>query len=599
MSFSDFDSLDLLSRAFPGEPWSLTEAELQIGYLPSKADDYCRRLKQGRAKHPPEVCEGQKIKTLTTAQKVQALDAFTDKLLASAIPVADRLIHLRHRAGELGLSIRDNDLQRKLWEARRRSAGAIEMLTPGMAASVKPETWAWKGLILAGDSTLLASDPKVGKTTLLVDGIARWYRGDAEHLGLAFYGPCPPVIIAGTDMPLGRWLRLLHRFGLAETTGSDCFRLLPDGPIRGLFSMDSPIHLDHDGIARLADLASEHPGCLLIADSYAKLTGPLGLKEASADFAGPLGDLQEAVAPYCTTLVVIHHSGRSRAGEGAVAASRGTTALPAAVSQCVALSWLNRSRGSKDNRVVLQTEGRGSEPLQLLIEQQETGWISHGDAAEVFAKQQTAQAEDGLQDKQANALDVVRERWEMGQQRTTTSVLVDELGMKGANALRIARRTLQQLVHKGLLECSKETTNHGQVVWFWPTGGVDGEAEASLHSPLSEVSPVSPLSLSTEDAEIEIPSTQREGTHRTEGIGGAEGQGMGHPSFPADEARVPVLVRGEPGWSIRRGQGLSGRSVAAMDPSGQTRLVDPKEVTRATPALAPDLGTAPTIRGAA
>jgi hypothetical protein len=87
-----------------------------------------------------------------------------------------------------------------------------------------------KGLILAGDSTLLASDPKVGKTTLLIDG------------------------------------------------------------------------------------------------SYAKLTGPLALKEARADFAGPFGDLQEAVAPYGTTLVVIHHSGRSRAG--------GDNAQPSATRTC-------------------------------------------------------------------------------------------------------------------------------------------------------------------------------------------------------------------------------------------------------------------------
>ncbi|MCS5700887.1 AAA family ATPase [Cyanobium sp. FGCU-52] len=527
-----------------------------------------------------------------------ALDAFADKLLAGSVPVADRLIHIRHYAGELGLSLRDSDLQRKLWEARRRNAGAIEMLKPGMAASVKPETWAWKGLILAGDSTLLASDPKVGKTTLLVDGIARWYRGDAEHLGLAFYGPCPPVIIAGTDMPLGRWLRLLHRFGLAETTGPDCFRLLPDGPIRGLFSMDSPIHLDHDGIARLADLASKHPGCLLIADSYAKLTGPLGLKEASADFAGPLGDLQEAVAPYGTTLVAIHHSGRSRTGEGAVAASRGTTALPAAVSQCVALSWLNRSRGSKDNRVVLQTEGRGGEPMQLLIEQQERGWISHGDAAEVFAEQQAAQAEEGLQDKQAAALDVVRERWEMGRERTTSSVLVDELNMKGGHALRTARRTLQQLLNKGLLQSSKEATNHGQVVWFWPAGGVDDQCHQSFRSPLSEVPPVSPPSPYTAEASTESSDDQREGTHRAQRTGGIDREDRGHPPLPVDTGRVSVIVGGEPGWSIKQGQKLSGRSVAAQDPSGHIRLVDPKDVMPAMSAQAPELATAPTIHGA-
>ena len=194
-------------------------------------------------------------------------------------------------------------LQRKLWQAHSRSAGVIEMLAPGLAANVKPETCAWKGLILAG-------------------------------------GKQP---------------------------------------------------------------------------SYPKLTGPLG-------------DLQEAVA----------------------------------VSQCVALSWLNFSRGSQHNRVVLQAEGRGGEPLQLLIEQQETGWISHGDAAEVVAEQQAA------------ALDAVRDQWQKER---------------------------------------RHTTDHGQLVWFWPAGV----------GSIAEESPVSPLS--------------REGTPRSEGIGGSAGHGIA-PAIPA-VARLP------------------------------------------------------------
>jgi hypothetical protein len=137
-----------------------------------------------------------------------------------------------------------------------------------------------------------------------------------------------------------------------------------------------------------------HPGCILFVDTYTKLTGPLRLKESEAAFAGPLGDLQEAVSPYGTSLVVVHHSGRGRAGEGAVAASRGTTALPAAVSHCVGLSWFNRGRGRQENRVLLQAEGRGDQQLQLLIEQQETGWISHGDATEAYASQQAIQLEE-------------------------------------------------------------------------------------------------------------------------------------------------------------------------------------------------------------
>ena len=105
----------------------------------------------------------------------------------------------------------------------------------------------------------------------------------------------------------------------------------------------------------------------------------------------------------------------------------------------------------------------------------------------------------------------MREQWEQERRRTTTSVLVDALGMKGTHAIRTARRTLQQLVNKGLLQYSKEATDHGQVVWFWPAG-VGSVAEESPDSTVSDVSPVPPLS--------------GEGTHRSEGIGGSVGQGI-------------------------------------------------------------------------
>jgi hypothetical protein len=50
-------------------------------------------------------------------------------------------------------------------------------------------------------------------------------------------------------MPLGRWLKLLRRFGLAEASGDNCLQLLHDGPVKGLFSMENPVHLDPNGIA--------------------------------------------------------------------------------------------------------------------------------------------------------------------------------------------------------------------------------------------------------------------------------------------------------------------------------------------------------------
>jgi hypothetical protein len=59
----------------------------------------------------------------------------------------------------------------------------------------------------------------------------------------------------------------------------------------------------------------------------------------------------------------------------------------------------------------------------------------------------------------------------MGKERTTSSLLIDDLDLQGPHAPRTARRILQQLVKKKLLQCSKEVTEQGQVVCFWPPSG--------------------------------------------------------------------------------------------------------------------------------
>jgi len=429
----------------------------------------------------------------TSAGRLAELDAAADILRADpTIRRSDRLIRLRHEAHRLDLNLRDDELRRKIWEAQRRQSGAVEVVRKGERLNLAPVPWLWEGLLQAGTSNLILALPKVGKTSLLIAAIAAWHRGATSFLGQPFYGFCPPVLIAGTDMPEGDWARLLHRFGLAHADGT----LLPDGPIEALFHQGAPIHLDDEGIEKLADLSAKFPGALVINDSYAKLVGPLNLKEGLPEFAGPLGDLQEALAPFKATLVVIHHSGHSRKGEGAVAASRGGTALPAAVSHVVALDWLNRNKGKADRRIVLETQGRAGEPLQLLIEQADDCWILHGDAAATFQQQAMEEAEEGLNDRHGEALDFVRERWEQGRQRTTAVDLKPIINANPNSAERIARRVLKRLEHKGFLISTKETVPTGHALWFWPI-----EAET-----VSQTDRVTPLSDMTHLSEVSAPS---------------------------------------------------------------------------------------------
>jgi hypothetical protein len=403
---------------------------------------------------------------LSTADLLAQIDNEADRLLlpTSAVPAADRIIHLRELARDLGLILRDTDLQRRIWEARRRASGAVQMIQPGVAVSAPATVWAWENVLMQADTNLLVSVPKAGKTTLIIGAIAAWHYGQTQYLGQAFNGPCPAVVIIGVDMPRSRWMPLLGRFGLAEQLDDQHWRLLPEGPIKGLFSQTEPVHLDAEGLSRIAEVASHYKGCLLLADSYAKLTGPLGLREGDSSFAGPLGDLQEAVSPFETTLVVIHHAGHTRKGEGAVAASRGTTALPAAVSQVIGLSWFNRSQSKADKRLLLETEGRGGEPLQLLIQQHATGWDCLGDAESALRQQAKQAAEDRLTDTQSEVLELVRMRAESGN-KTNYRIVREHLKIADRQALR----TLRALEQKGFLRASHEASDIGSSIWFLPS----------------------------------------------------------------------------------------------------------------------------------
>ena len=240
---------------------------------------------------------------------------------------------------------------------------------------------------------------------------------------------------------------------MAEQTTGGKWKLL--GPIKGLFSKSEAIQLDDAGLARIADLASTNPGGLFLFDSYTKLTSKLGLKEAANTFAGPAEDVQEVCAPHSITLVVLHHSGHSRQGEGAVAASRGTTALPAAFSQVINLAWFKRRESKTDKRVLLETEGR-EEDLQLLILQNTGGWTLEGDAAEQLEALFRQETEEKLTDAMADVLELCRERWKQLKHTSNTDVLREINSYKEND--RKALRHLRSLECKGLLESKAEAT---------------------------------------------------------------------------------------------------------------------------------------------
>ncbi|AQL31317.1 MULTISPECIES: AAA family ATPase [unclassified Prochlorococcus] len=407
----------------------------------------------------------QELKSLIKSQAktiTESLNTFDDEVDTffkgnCEIQPKDRIVYLRDKAKNLGLNLRDSEIRAKIWEGRKRSKGLVTMLAPDMEINAPQEVWLVEDLIMKSDTNLLIASPKVGKTTLVVDLIGKWSRGvEDSYLGKKFIGKCPPVFIVGTDMPRSRWLPLLNRFGLAERIGKDKWKLL--NPIVGLFTQNESLHLDDSGLSRIGELVSKHEGCLLLIDSYSKVVAPLGVKEADASFAGPIGDLQEVVAPFGVTTIVIHHSGKQSLGSGAVMASRGSTALPAAVSQVVNLKWFNRDENRQDKRILLETEGRGMS-LEAIILQTQYGFETEGNATDVIEKQKEKEKIARLQDSQAEVFEEVKDR---RPQEVTSGDIKNALKIGDRSALR----SLRALERKGLLISETRRTDKGRCVVF-------------------------------------------------------------------------------------------------------------------------------------
>jgi hypothetical protein len=410
-------------------------------------------------------------KHITTEEAIQKLQLKAEELVRDGTPAAHRLIHLREAADATDKTIRDGELRRLLMEARRSTLGTFEAITD-RPLSLAPTPWLWERVLMPEAFNLLLALPKVGKTSMVLEALGAWHHGAPGFLGQRFQGPCPPVLIVGTDQPENDWGRMLMSARLLQPDGR-----LAAPPIVGLFTAGNPLYLDEEGIERIEAAAEDHPGLVVVVDSYHACCRTLGVSENDAEMADPVLALLEAIAPHRGTLLVVHHANKAAAAGGAAVASRGTSALPAAASQIIQLHRMAQANpaAAPDKRIVLKTEGRGGAPLQLLIERTDQGWHLHGDAEEVMEAQRLLEVEAKLQDRQADALEAVRDQYEQDHQPMDAATLAQRLHLGGKGSRdgeRKARETLDQLTRRGLLVVELQTTSTGRRKLYRPKGGV-------------------------------------------------------------------------------------------------------------------------------
>ena len=169
---------------------------------------------QSAKQQQPQDAQKQEQKPdLTAQEKIDTLRSYAGELIKAVTGHGDRIPLMRAMAQSMGISLRDGELQRLLWDARRAITGSAELLTQADEIDLSPTPWCWVGVVIAGALNLMVSLPKIGKTSLLLAWIAAWHRGDLHFLEHELVGPCPPVLIVGTDQPKADWARMISRWG--------------------------------------------------------------------------------------------------------------------------------------------------------------------------------------------------------------------------------------------------------------------------------------------------------------------------------------------------------------------------------------------------
>jgi hypothetical protein len=231
--------------------------------------------------------------------------------------------------------------------------------------------WLWQGYLARGTTTLLTSQWKSGKTTLIAVLLARMAQG-GTLAGLPV--KAAKAIVLSEENP-DLWAQRAHRLDINDHVGWLCrpFTSLPDpSEWRRLIDQLLDVHRD-----RAIDL--------VVIDTLASFL-PRASENLADNMLQALLPLQDLTARGAA-LLLLHHpkKGETRAGQ----ASRGSGALPGFVDILIEMSW-HAAPEQPDRRRRLQAFSRFSEtPARLVIELSHDGtdYASLGDLPDPNADQ--------------------------------------------------------------------------------------------------------------------------------------------------------------------------------------------------------------------
>ena len=176
------------------------------------------------------------------------------------------------------------------------------------------------------------------------------------------------------------------------------------------------------------------------------------------------------------TLILLHHASKSRDGERASNAARGSNALPAEATQIMQFNWL-KPDNKQDQRIAITTEGRNSKPVDIVVEQiQRAQWISHGSSEAIKEELRLEKEESKLNDRQELVLTFINalEKFNPIDPADLSTKLATEFGDTTGKVKALA--TLNQLYRRGLIKKKTfATVDRGNVAIFFPRSWHESE----------------------------------------------------------------------------------------------------------------------------
>ena len=359
-----------------------------------------------------------------------------------------RRARLLKAAKDLGLAtfVKPQDIAQKVLEAKARCNGeGFKPLTAAdRAAMPKPVVrWLVRGLIPAGDMTIIGGRPKVGKTRLALAVVAAVLRGE-PFLEFPVAASTPPVLLVTDDQSAGDSADMLTALGIwthPRLVTSENFRLTePD--------------LD----ALLAAIKA-NPGALVVLDSLRSTTRALQHGENDPEIGATLYDLKQAVIDAGGTLLLIHHCNKAADLVGVEALS-GHGAISGAANTVITLHHCPNEKGLPDKinpQRRLFSEGRSGDGCDVVIDRAASGSFRQVSTFEHWQKQLSEakknQKLERLTELQQQALDALNDSGEWMTRRQVCKALELPWGDRGqSKEAKNLAKTLTRLVELKAIE---------------------------------------------------------------------------------------------------------------------------------------------------